>query len=373
MEQGHSLIRKSSGATSPQNIALFALLTLLYFVSAKLGIAHALVQPYGTPVWIPAGGAIAAFVLFGYRVWPALFIGSFLGHVTTIGIMPASFIVPAGATIEGLAGAWLVNKFARGERAFDTAKGVISFVLLACVCTPSMIAVAGFAVNCFKGRTNLNDSAVLMMTWWLSHAIGVLLVAPFLILLFRGSHHRMNVREVIELSVLLLGLFAVCLLVFGPLAPTLNRGQLIRAWLCIPFLLWAAFRFCPLEAAGATLIVFSSAIWGTLHGIGTFASPNRTISVVLLDTFVGVIGTMTLVVAATVVERRKHEMDLLGMHSLLRASVEGKERELAETVQALEIEMAGHAQTKQSLRNSREQSQPLAENADAREKSRKEI
>src|SRR5579872_2574767 len=186
MEQGLSLITKSSGATSPQNIALFALLILLYFVSAKLGIAHALVQPYGTPVWVPAGGAIAAFILFGYRVWPALFIGSFLGHVTTIGIVPASFIVPAGATLEGLTGAWLVNRFARGERAFDTAKGVVSFVLLACICTPSMIAVAGFVVNCFEGRTNLSDSAVMMITWWLSHAIGVLLVAPFLILLFRG-------------------------------------------------------------------------------------------------------------------------------------------------------------------------------------------
>lgn len=347
---------------SPKNLPLLALLTLVYFIAARLGLKLALVQPYATPVWLPAGGAIVALLLFGYRVWPAVLVGSFLGHVTALGLVSTSFLIPIGATVEGLAGAYLVNRFAHGVKAFDRAKDVFLFVLLACICAPSINAVVGIAVNYFSGHADLTDSTFVVLTWWLSHGIGVLVVAPFLILLFRDSHHRMNLLECAELTVLLLGLIFVCLLVFGPLSISLNKGLVIRAWLCVPFLIWAAFRFCPLEAAGTTLILFGSAIWGTFHGYGSFMSKNRAISLAILDTFVGVIGTMTLVVAALVVERRRIEEELLGVQSLLQAAVDGKDQELAVTVEALSVEVAGHAHTKRLLRDNQERLKPLAEN-----------
>jgi hypothetical protein len=90
-------------------------------------------------------------------------------------------------------------------------------------------------------------------------------------------------------------------------------------------------------------------------------SNNRTISLALLDTFVGVIGTMTLVVAAMVVERRRIEEELLGVQSLLQAAVEGKDQELAVTVEALNVEAAGHARTKRLLRENQERLKPLVE------------
>jgi len=348
---------------SPKDLALFAILTFCYFVGARLGLKLALVQPYATPIWLPAGGAIAAFIIFGYRVWPTVLIGSFLGHATTLGLVSTTFLIPVGATFEGLAGAYLVNKFAHGAKAFDAAKDVLLFVLFTCVCAPSINATFGFGIHYFGGRANLTDSALIVLSWWLAHSIGVLVVVPFLILLLRNSHHRLNLREFGELTVLLLGLIFVCLLVFGPLSLSLNKSQVIRAWLCVPFLIWAAFRFCPLEAAGTTLILFGSAIWGTLHGYGTFISKNLTISLALLDTFVGVIGTMILVIAAMVVERRRIEEELLGVQSLLQAAVERKDRELVVTVHALEMEVAGHAQTKRSLRDKREQIQILPEDS----------
>jgi integral membrane sensor domain MASE1 len=314
-----------------------------------------------TPIWVPAGGALAAFIIFGYRVWPAVLIGSLLGHVTSLGFVSTSFLIPVGGTLEGLAGAYLVNQFARGAKAFDTAKDVFRFVLFACVCAPLISAMFGIGISYFEGQSNLADSALAWLTWWLSHGIGVLLIAPFLILLFRGSHHRMDLREFIELTALLLGLIFVCLLVFSPLSLTLNQHQVIRVWLCVPFLIWAGFRFCPLEAAGTTFILFGSAIWGTFHGYGSFVSKSLMISLVLLDTFVGVIGTTTLVVAAMVVERRRIEEELLGTQSLLRQAVKEKDRDLTITVHSLDIEIAGHTQTKRSLRDTQERLQQLAE------------
>jgi C4-dicarboxylate-specific signal transduction histidine kinase len=88
-----------------------------------------------------------------------------------------------------------------------------------------------------------------------------------------------------------------------------------------------------------------------------------TISLVLLDSFIGIIGTMTLVVAAMLVERRRVQEELLGMQSVLRAEVEGKRRELADTVEALDVELAGHARTKKSLRDNQEKLRLVAAKA----------
>jgi integral membrane sensor domain MASE1 len=348
---------------SSKDIALFVFLTLGYFIGARLGLRLALVQPFATPIWVPAGGAIAAFIVFGYRVWPAVLVGSFLGHVSSLGFVSTSFLVPVGATVEGLLGAYLVNRFAHGVRAFDTAKDAFLFSFFTCICAPSINAGLGVGINYFSGHAGLTDSALMMLSWWLSHGIGALVVAPFLILLFGTSHHRLSLAEFGELVVLLVGLIFICLLVFGPLSLSLNSNQIVRVWVCVPFLMWAAFRFCPLEAAGTTLILFGSAIWGTLHGYGSFVSKGMTISLALLDSFIGIIGTMTLVVAAMLVERRRVQEELLGMQSVLRAEVEGKRRELADTVEALDVELAGHARTKKSLRDNQEKLRLVAAKA----------
>jgi integral membrane sensor domain MASE1 len=340
---------------------LLASLTLVYFVAGRLGLNVAFEHPYVTPIWIASGVALAAFILFGYRVWPAILVGSFLDHATRAGLVANTFSIPVASVLEGITGAYLVKKFAYGEKAFDTAKGVFLFVLFASICSPVINPTVGVGTDYFDGSLSLRETGFRWISWWLAHGIGVLLVTPFLVLLFRESHHGLDGGELRELTVLLLGLIFVCLLVFGPLSLSLNRDQVVQVWVCVPFLIWAAFRFCPLEAAGTTLILFGTAIWGTLHGYGSFIAKNLSTSLILLDTFIGVIGTMTLVVAAMVVERRRIEAELLGTQSLLQDAVERKERDLVVTVRALEVEVTGHVQTKRALRESRERFQQLEE------------
>jgi hypothetical protein len=186
--------------------------------------------------------------------------------------------------------------------------------------------------------------------------------------MFRGSHHPVGPSERVELTILGLGLLFVCVLVFGPLSLTLNKSHVVQPWLCVPFLMWAGFRFCQLEAAGATFILFLSAYWGTMHGYGSFVSKRLIISYALLETFVGVIGTMTLVVAALVVERRRSAIGLLKMQTALKAAVAGKSSEIAERTNALELEITGHAKTLRLLRDNQERARRLAEKAKLQER-----
>src|SRR5208283_4079030 len=104
-------------------------------------------QPYSRTIWLPAGCAIAAFILFGYRIWPALLVGSFLGHATALGLVRAAFEAPVAATLEGIVGAYLVNKFAHGVKAFDTSKDVIRFLFFTCICATAIDVPLTFNTN----------------------------------------------------------------------------------------------------------------------------------------------------------------------------------------------------------------------------------
>src|SRR5260370_3365447 len=55
--------------------AILAGLATLYFFAAKLGLSLAFAYPGGSPVWPPAGLAVAAGLLFGYRVWARILLG----------------------------------------------------------------------------------------------------------------------------------------------------------------------------------------------------------------------------------------------------------------------------------------------------------
>lgn len=74
-------------------------------------------------------------------------------------------------------------------------------------------------------------------------------------------------------------------------------------FLCLPFLLWAAFRFGQREAVTAILILSGIAIWGTLRGFGPFVRGTQNESLLLLQAFMGVASVTTLTLAAVVSER----------------------------------------------------------------------
>ena len=101
-----------------------------YVLAGKLGLQMAVFHPSATPVWPPTGISLAAFLLFGYWVWPAVFLGALVVNVTTVGSIVSSLGIATGNTLEGLVGAFLVNHFANGRKLFGQQGDTLKFVLL---------------------------------------------------------------------------------------------------------------------------------------------------------------------------------------------------------------------------------------------------
>ncbi len=99
-------------------IILFA---LIYYVTGRLGLLLAVPPGYATAMWPPSGFALAGILLFGYRYWPGIFLGSAAVNLFTsfdpsnTSSILLSYIIAAiiagGAVLQSLFGAWLCRRW----------------------------------------------------------------------------------------------------------------------------------------------------------------------------------------------------------------------------------------------------------------------
>src|SRR5438876_8796272 len=52
-------------------------LAAVYFLAARFGLALAFAHTSISPVWPPTGIALASTLIWGYRVWPGIWLGAF--------------------------------------------------------------------------------------------------------------------------------------------------------------------------------------------------------------------------------------------------------------------------------------------------------
>ncbi|PYO42948.1 MAG: hypothetical protein DMD29_02780 [Gemmatimonadetes bacterium] len=302
-------IVSAGSGTRWSDVTVFTVLAAVYFVAGKLGLRLAFVHASATAVWPPTGIAIAAFLILGLRAWPAILVGAFLVNLTTAGSVATSIGLGIGNTLEGVVGAYLVNRFAGGRNAFERAPDVFRFALVAALLSTTVSATVGVTTLAISGYANWADYGPIWLTWWLGDVAGDLVVAPVVLLWISRPRVRWPRAQALEAAALFLALVICGELVFGGLYPSVKHYPLEFA--TVPLLLWAAFRFGPREAATAILLLSGLAIWGTLEGYGPFAQRTQNESLLLLQAFVAVVSVSTLTLAAVVAERRRVEARLL--------------------------------------------------------------
>src|SRR5882724_9787359 len=93
---------------------------IIYYGAARLGLLLAFQNTNASPVWPPAGIALAMILLLGYRIWPGVMIGAFLANIVvflankaadTGSIIVVSSFIATGNTLEAVSGALLIHRF----------------------------------------------------------------------------------------------------------------------------------------------------------------------------------------------------------------------------------------------------------------------
>jgi len=288
--------------------ARLAALMAAYVLAGKLGLLFASVHASATGVWPPTGIALAALLVLGVRMWPAVAAGAFLVNVTTAGSVATSLGIALGNTLEAVVGCWLVDRLANGRGAFERPRGIFAFAA-AVVPGAALAATIGVTSLVLGGFAPRADVAAIWITWALGDITGALIVAPLLILWTAEYRSLALRRQPIEALALVVAVVGTALVTFGGLAPA-GWGNYPMAFLAIPPLLWAAVRFGRREAAAAVVVLMAIAVGGATRGHGPFAPLPPTHALLILQSFVATMALMTLVVAA-LVRSRERESDLL--------------------------------------------------------------
>ncbi len=299
---------------------------ILYFAAGKVSLGFAFLNASASAIWIPTAVSITAFIYFGYRIWPAVFLASFLVNLTTAGTILTSLGIACGNTLEGIAALFFINKFLDKQNLFGSSIAMIKYSLLVGIVSTAISAVIGFSVLTAAGMIRPGNYSMVFLAWWIGDMGSAVLFAS-VILLWKENEVTWSFDKIIEASVVLIMLVFTTTIIFIPGFIYIDLPMIINRYpfplLTFPLFLYVAFRFGLRETALAVFIFFSIAVGGIFIGSGRMAVGNPDTSFINLQIFTMIIFLLKMSVSTAVTQRRKFERNL--------KISEEKFRELAET------------------------------------------
>lgn len=283
----------------------------IYFFLVRIGLELASTYSGAALIWPPAAFALAAVVLGGYRVVPAIFAAAYLAYAAWSDQPYAVAAIAAGNTLEALAGGLLINWWAGGRNAFAEPTGIAKFVLIA-IFAAAISASIGSGVKLGLGAwsglepVDWDKFASVLFPWWLGDLAALLMITPPLILWATDFPRSFELRSVLESTAIFAAAAAFGALAFGPLSADIPSAAPLAVLAVLPPI-WAALRRGPRDTATAGLILFGFAAWGTvLAGSPLAGSVRAEFSTLILIFMIG-ITTPCLVLAAGSAQRRRTE------------------------------------------------------------------
>jgi PAS domain S-box-containing protein len=289
-------------------LAQIAIVFAVQFAAGKLAEVLPIVNSGGVgPVWPASGIALAAFLLFGYQVWPGVAAAAFL--LTLLSAIPpvAAVAYGLGSTLAALSGAFLLRRVVNFEPSLSRLRDALGLIVLGAFGSSVVSASIGVSVLYAVHVRGWSGFGRAWLIYWLGDSMGVLLVTPLVLTFPNLLGIRPRVR-IAEFAALLLFLTVACFIVFGDLTLVPVRLHVL-AFAVLPFVIWAAIRF---GVSGATLLTVFIAVIATAEtaaGSGPFAQNSPFTNAVLLDVFFAVLAVSGMTLAAVIAEREQAERE----------------------------------------------------------------
>ena len=293
---------------------------LAYVGTAKLGLNLRFEEMSVPAIWAPSGIALAAVLLGGYRMVPAVALGALLASVTTGAPAGVVLSITIGDSVAALTGAWLLRR-ARLDASLRRVRDVVALTFLAGIVSAAISTAVGVGGLLAFGGLDGSVTASALRTWWLGDMGGILLVASALLVFASTPWSWLRSRDAVQTLVLSL--------LYGVVAFAALRYDTGFPYLVFPLLFALALACRQPGAVLGTVIVAAVTVWLTDHGHGPFAGAQSDADLARTQLFVAVGAITALLVAAARTEREMAE------HALDRLA--GSERALAEAQRLAQV------------------------------------
>jgi serine phosphatase RsbU (regulator of sigma subunit) len=313
------------------NFGIFVIYSIAGLVVFFVGIGAADISP----IFPPSGIAVASVLIFGPRVWPAIWLGNFCNGAPLFfsaeTSLLAAIIGNAGggtaAVAEALCAARLMRWLSGNWHPFDRAGDTVVFLLIAALGGAASAAIIGVGTFWLVGVTPSADFPVTFVTWMLADAAGIGVFAPLVLAWYRdwpGSDRRLRTT---------VGAVIGAVLVVGALT---YASKYPIDYLYLPILLWAGFRAKARGASFAAAAISAVIIVTTANGIGSFIGKSDNQSFLLVEGFMAVISFTGLLVVAVRAQQEAAEAALEAYNRTLEQRVAERTAEIVEKNRLLE-------------------------------------
>jgi signal transduction histidine kinase len=281
------------------------------------------------PVWPSTGIYLAAVLWLGYRIWPAIFLAEVIA--LPLLLYPNNWVwfpIAVIDVIDPLLVVFLMRRWHCQTHWLSRPSQLFKFIGIILV-EQIPASVLGTLFLSMAGYTPWENFFLTQVTWWVGGCISMLVVTPGLVIWVQPSPQLKPLPRgrFVELAVILFLLVIISHVAFGQSYPV--------EYMLLPLLVWSAFRLTVRETATLILLVSAIAVWATGNGTGPFIRSSETESLLLLQSFIGVVALTSLVLSGAVQENGWAEQQLKQANEQLEDRVEARTHELQQTLHEL--------------------------------------
>jgi diguanylate cyclase (GGDEF)-like protein/PAS domain S-box-containing protein len=178
-------------------------IAMVYVGTAQPGFLIAISPGNVTVVWPPSGIALAAMLLLGYRAGAGVWLGSFLANLlffifhdvlATTAVITAGSIA-TGSMLQAFLAAFLYRRMIGAHIPPGLTASFKFMVIAALSCLlAATVGVGSLALSRAIVRTNYADT---WLTWWIGDLVGILVVAPILLVAGYRSWKEQGIKYLI--------------------------------------------------------------------------------------------------------------------------------------------------------------------------------
>ena len=175
------------------------LLIVAYYISAHFTLSLSLPPNGVTPLWVPAGIAMGAILVWGYRLLPAVFIGDFVIGVELVGLQDTtSFFIcilfGLQAAVHAGMGLWLLKKFSIWPDRLIRDTNIFKFFLLTAVIPIFIPTLVFILIELMIGIIPVEQFLSTLFMWWGGGVMGVVLFTPLVLIFFAEPKKHWRTR-----------------------------------------------------------------------------------------------------------------------------------------------------------------------------------
>ncbi|HEX4894747.1 MAG TPA: MASE1 domain-containing protein, partial [Solimonas sp.] len=308
-----------------------ALVFGLYYLGARVGVSFTAMPEGMAILWPPNAVVLAAFLLFGWRKFPAIALAALCAEIaadlpTFTWVEALSFgVLNLG---EGALAATLLRRLGFNLR-FQSLADVPKFVIGAPFLGSLAAAIPGALVyHQFRGGET--PYLEFVRIWWFGDGLGLLILTPLLLEFWPGQ--PASVQRSAALRWRYAAMIAVILAIGGLILSGQDgrvAGIHLSPVLLLPAALYVAYRF-DLRATSKTVAVLAAiVVVATSRGSNPFGATDPRMAVIQAQEFVFILSLMTLGLAALLEQLRQKQLAL----ELSNASLDELNRSLEARVQ----------------------------------------